>query len=345
MLVERGLGGRRRTHRGRTRCRSDRRIGQRADRLAARTHRRIRDAARRRLLRGWPTRAHRDDVAARARHPGPQPRRRLPDLVSMATRSRIRSRRPLHQPRRHLGRVPAAPQSEDRKRYRAPWWDRRLVARRLWTTSMPRGVPTQLITRPLPLRGLGTAQATALASTPLGLRLLVMSRPGVRVPVPALSLVTSHDVTNYDAHVARGVSTALVEQITRSTLPSCDATNRRRFVRALDDSPVRYQVVTCDADHRQREQLSRDEQLGSRVAVGSDDLIDGDSLAVGGAHRALEGLGALDLEVDDRRGDLCWGGQDGGVLRAAVALGPVGLVVADDEERAAGGDGLAARVR
>ena len=75
--------------------------------------------------------------------------------------------------------------------------------------------------------------------------------------------------------------------------------------------------------------------------MGSDDLIDGDSLAVGGLHRALDGLGALDLEADDRRGDLFWGGQDGGVLRAAVALGPVGLVVADDEEGAAGGDGLA----
>jgi hypothetical protein len=38
--------------------------------------------------------------------------------------------------------------------------------------------------------------------------------------------------------------------------------------------------------------------------VGSDDLVDGDALAVGGLHRALEGLGALDLEADDRRGDL-----------------------------------------
>jgi hypothetical protein len=44
--------------------------------------------------------------------------------------------------------------------------------------------------------------------------------------------------------------------------------------------------------------------------------------------------------LDFEAGDLFWGAQDGGILRAAVALDPVGLVVADYEEDAGGGDSL-----
>src|SRR5450756_209546 len=79
----------------------------------------------------------------------------------------------------------------------------------------------------------------------------------------------------------------------------------------------------------------------SRLAMGSDHLVDRDAHAVWGLHRTFDGLGTLNLESDDRRGNLLGGGQDGGVLRAAVTLGPVGLVVADDEEGARGGDGVA----
>ena len=68
-------------------------------------------------------------------------------------------------------------------------------------------------------------QATAPLGTAVTPRLLVMSRPGVRVPVPAPSLVTSDDATNCDAHVAQGASTALVEQIIRPSLPSGKAAN------------------------------------------------------------------------------------------------------------------------
>ena len=67
----------------------------------------------------------------------------------------------------------------------------------------------------------------------------------------------------------------------------------------------------------------------------ADERVDRDGLALLERHRPLDRLSALDDEVAERRNDVLGRVQHGCVLRAAVTVGEVRRVVAEDDERAA----------